>query len=124
MGLDNGGVVGRRVSLKSHAALNLGIEKSSPEGHGEGGSRLRDEQGVECLRSQSLTTVCLVPPTCHVGTRLLANDGISTEDAASEFLFFFGLPTSAHIRHTMPGVGGEGGVGVLLEREAKRSQPS
>ena len=45
-------------------------------------------------------TVCVVPPTSHVGACLLANDGIATEDTTSKFLFFFGLPASAHIQHT------------------------
>lgn len=63
----------------------------------------------------------LVPPASRVGTCLLANDCVSTEDPASKLLFFFGFPTSAHVGHTVPGVEGEGWSRCALERGSKES---
>lgn len=77
-----------------------------------------EESAAATGQEQSLTTVCLVPPASHVGTGLLANDGISTEDPAAKLLLFFGFPSSAHVRHTVPGRR-EGRVGVLLERRRR-----
>lgn len=84
---------------------------------------MTEESEPAAGQKQSLTTVCLVPPASRVGTCLLANDCISTEDPASKLLFFLGFPTSAHVRHTVPEVEGEGWSRCALERGSKENQP-
>lgn len=58
-------------------------------------------------RVQRLTAAGVVPPAGQVGTFLLAQNGVPTEDLASELLLIFGVLSGTQIRHTMPGVEGD-----------------
>jgi hypothetical protein len=62
--------------------------------------------GPAAQQEQCLTAVGVVPPAGQAGTCLLTNDGVPTEDPATQLLLFFGVPASTHIRYTVPGLEG------------------